>query len=149
MGVFTKGDKGLRLPHSGTFSANPVTMTAGRVAMELFDAEAVTRLNRLADQARAMIEEAIAVAGVQASVTGTGSLFRIHMKAEAPRDYRSAWPTPEESQTLALFIDALYDDGIMMVHTAMGVLSTAMGEAEIARLAEAVLAGLRRVKEGR
>lgn len=148
MGVFAKGDKGLRLPHSGTFSANPVTMTAGRVAMELFDAEAVTRLNRLADQTRTMIEEAIAVAGVPASVTGTGSLFRIHMKAEAPKDYRSAWPTPEEAQTLARFIDALYDDGIMMVHTAMGVLSTAMGEAEIDRLAEAVLAGLRRVKEG-
>lgn len=147
MGVFAKGDKGLRLPHSGTFSANPVTMTAGRVAMELFDAEAVSRLNRLADQARARIEEAILVADVPASVTGTGSLFRIHMKAEAPHDYRSAWPTQDEADDLARFVGALYDDGIMMVHTAMGVLSTAMGNAEIDRLAEAVLAGLRTIRK--
>lgn len=147
MEVFVRGDSGLRLPHSGTFSANPVTMTAGLVAMELFDAEAVLRLNRMADQARRKIEEAIAVAGVPASVTGTGSLFRIHMKAEAPQDYRSAFPTVEEAECLTRFVDALYDNGIMMVHTAMGVLSTVMGDAEIDRLAEAVLSSLRQIKD--
>ncbi len=41
----------------------------------------------------------------------------------------------------------LYDDGIMMIHTGTGTLSTPMTEAEIDRLAEAVLASLRKVKE--
>ena len=98
------------------------------------------------DQARAGLNEAISVADVPASVTGTGSLFRIHMKAEAPTDYRSAFPTPEESRRLTRFVDALYDNGIMMVHTAMGALSTAMGNDEIDQLADAVLTGLRRAK---
>ena len=41
-----------RVPHSGTFSANPITMTAGHTAMELFDEEAVARLNNLNRLAR-------------------------------------------------------------------------------------------------
>ena len=39
------------LPHSGTFSANPVTMTAGLAAMKDFDQAAVTKLNQLASYA--------------------------------------------------------------------------------------------------
>ena len=41
------------------------------------------------------------------------------------------------------FIDGLYDAGILIVATGTGFLSTPMGEAEIDRLAEAVLASLR------
>ena len=43
MQVFTNSEQGVRLPHSGTFSANPVTMTAGLVAMRHFDQQAVVR----------------------------------------------------------------------------------------------------------
>jgi len=132
-----------RLPQSGTFSANPMTMRAGLAAMELYDAEAVARLNRLGRLARKRIEEAISAAGAAASVTGAGSLFRIHMRAEAPKDYRSSFPTAEESATLKKFVDGLYDAGIVMIHTGTGTLSTPMGESEIDQLAAAVLASLR------
>ncbi len=146
MGVFTSGEKGLRLPHSGTFSANPVTMTAGLIAMEHFDAEAVDKLNALGDYARASIKEAIKVADVPASVTGTGSLFRLHLKAEAPKNYRESHLTADEKQALSALINALYDDGIMMIHTAAATLSTPMGQAEIDQLSEAILKGLKSVK---
>jgi len=39
-------------PHSGTFSANPITMTAGYMAMKLFDQEAVNSLNSLSQYCR-------------------------------------------------------------------------------------------------
>lgn len=146
MDVFVAGDKGLRLPHSGTFSANPVTMTAGRVAMEMFDEEAVTRLNELSDRARANIAEAIAVAGAPACVTGTGSLFRIHLKPNPPSNYRESYPSASEQAALSGFVDALYDAGIMPIHTGSGTLSTAMETAEIDRLAEAVLSALRAIE---
>jgi len=146
MAVFVKGAKGLRLPHSGTFSANPVTMTAGRVAMELFDEPAVFRLNTLGDYARASLTEAIKLAGVPACVAGTGSLFRIHLKAELPRNYREAHPTPREQKALSALIDALYDEGIMMIHTGAATLSTPMGHAEIDRLTEAVAKSLGTIK---
>ena len=146
MGVFTSGEKGLRLPHSGTFSANPVTMTAGLIAMEHFDAQAVNKLNALGDYARASIKEAIKIADVPASVTGTGSLFRLHLKAEAPKNYRESYPTMQEKQALSSLINALYDDGIMMIHTAAAALSTPMGNAEIDQLSEAIAKALRSVK---
>ncbi len=144
MDVFSTGGDGPRLPQSGTFSANPLTMTAGLTAMKLFDAEEVARLNRLGRLARSRIEEAISVVGAPASVTGTGSLFRLHLKAQPPTDYRSTFPTAREKAALGQLIDAFYDAGIVTIRTGMGVLSTPMGEDEIDTLAEAVLSSLRR-----
>lgn len=146
MDVFVSGEKGLRLPHSGTFSANPVTMMAGRIAMEHFDEDAVARLNRLGDYARSRLVEAIKVADVPASVTGAGSLLRLHLKDQAPRNYREAHLEEDERRALSALIDALYDDGVMLFHTGGAALSTVMGENEIDRLAEAVLTSLRSVK---
>ncbi len=147
MSVFAASPTGgPRLPHSGTFSANPVTMTAGLVSMELFDAEAVTRLNALTEKARGMLREAIKVSGAPASVTGTGSMFRVHLKAEAPTDYRSLYPTAAEKKGLLALTNSLYDDGIMLIYSGAGVLSTPMGNAEIEHLAEAVLKALRVAK---
>ncbi len=145
MDVFSPGAGGPRLPQSGTFSANPLTITAGAAAMKLYDAQAVDRLNRLGFMARSRIREAIAIAGAPASVTGTGSMFRLHMKPEPPADYRSSFPTPAETKALKQFIDGLYDAGIVAIHTGAGALSTPMGEAEIDRLAEAVLSSLRKI----
>jgi glutamate-1-semialdehyde 2,1-aminomutase len=134
-------------PHSGTFSANPVTMTAGLVSMTLFDQTAVTNLNRLADTARANIAEAIQVADIPACVTGGGSMFRIHMKAEIPTTYRAAYMTPKESKIIQVLLDHLFDNGIIMINTCSGTLSTAMTLKEIEILTETLLAGFRKIKQ--
>lgn len=133
-------------PHSGTFSANPITMTAGLVAMELFDQEAVLKINKLADYARNSINEAINLADVPACVSGAGSMFRIHMKEHEPVSYRDGYVTPREAALTKTLLDHLFDDGIMMINTCSGVLSTVMTEKEIDRLAEAVLGGLNKMK---
>ena len=135
-----------RLPHSGTFSANPMTMAAGLAAMRLYDADAVARLNRLGRLARREIETAISVAGTPACVTGTGSMFRVHLRSTPPRDYRASFPSPAEANALKAFVDGIYDTGVVMIHTGTGALSTPMGEAEIDALAEAVLTGLRKAR---
>lgn len=133
-------------PHSGTFSANPITMTAGRVAMELFDEEAVKRLNKLAEYARNSIAEAINLANVPACVTGGGSMFRIHMKETAPVSYRDAYVSPKESELTKTLLDHLFDSGFMMINTCSGVLSTVMTEKEIDKLAQAVFNSLTKMK---
>jgi glutamate-1-semialdehyde 2,1-aminomutase len=51
MDVMNPGRSRYLFPHSGTFSANPISMTAGLAAMEQFDKAAVKRLNEL-DRAR-------------------------------------------------------------------------------------------------
>ena len=134
-------------PHSGTFSANPVTMTAGLVSMTLFDQNAVVDINRLADIARMSIAEAIQIADIPACVTGGGSMFRVHMKEEAPTTYRAAYMTPKESMLIQALLDHLFDNGIIMINTCSGTLSTVMTEKEIEILTETLLVGFRKIKK--
>src|SRR6056297_3649418 len=91
MKILDPHQKNLLFPHSGTFSANPVTMTAGRIAMEHFDEQAVQNINALTQKAIDQISEAIGVAGVPMSITGAGSMFRMHLRAEPPTTYREAY----------------------------------------------------------
>jgi glutamate-1-semialdehyde 2,1-aminomutase len=132
-------------PHSGTFSANPVTMTAGLVTMESYDREAVIRVNSLADRAVAGINQAIEDTGATACVTGGGSMFRVHMKNRPPQNYREAFVTPEESGRLNHLLDHLFDAGFMMINTCSAATSTAMGEEEIDALVDAMAEGLGRM----
>ena len=132
-------------PHSGTFSANPITMTAGLAAMERYDGEAVARLNALAKRAMEGIEEAVRKTGARACVTGAGSIFRVHLKAEPPRNYREAFMTPDENRRLAVLLDHLFDAGFLMINTCTATLSTAMGEAEIDELVDALATGFEKL----
>jgi glutamate-1-semialdehyde 2,1-aminomutase len=132
-------------PHSGTFSANPVTMTAGLVTMELYDRDAVARVNSLAERAVTGINVAIEETGAIACVTGGGSIFRVHMKKRPPENYREAFLAPEESRRLALLLDHLLDAGFIMISTCSATTSTAMGEEEIDSLVDAMAEGLARL----
>jgi len=130
-------------PHSGTFSANPITTTAGLAAMEKFDASAVARLNALAKRAIKGIEHAIHETGVTACVSGGGSMFRVHMKEQPPRNFREAFLTPEENQKLQTLLDHLFDAGFLMINTCSAALSTPMTENEIDALVDAMHTGFK------
>lgn len=129
-------------PHSGTFSANPVTMTAGLCAMELYDGASVASLNSLGERAVAGLREAIDGAGVPVSVTGRGSLFRFHLKEEAPHDYRSGYMSPEDRRRLGVLIDSLFDDGLIVMSSGTAAMSTPMGREEVERLVDGAAKGL-------
>ncbi len=133
-------------PHSGTFSANPVTMVAGLTAMQLFDKQAVTELNQQGDKLRAMIADVIKLVDVPACVTGDGSMFRIHMKAKPPVNYRDAFATPGETRLMTALVDHLFDNGFMMINTCSGTLSTVMSDRELAHFAEVLHAGFKKLK---
>lgn len=132
-------------PHSGTFSANPITMAAGLAAMEKFDAEAVARLNGLAERAIGGIEGAIRDTGAIACVTGAGSMFRVHMKAAAPRNYREAYLTAEEGARLKTLLDHVFEAGFLMINTCAATLSTPMTEVEIDALVDALRSGFAKI----
>lgn len=132
-----KGDNYV-FPYSGTFSANPISMTAGHIAMRDFDPEAVNRLNKLGDRARKGIAEAAETSGARACVTGTGSILRVHMKQSAPRNFREAYTSPEETARLKAMLDHLFSAGMIMINTCTAMLSTPMSEVEIDELVAAV-----------
>jgi len=134
------------LPHSGTFSANPITMTAGLAAMKDFDQVAVTNLNNLAIYAKEEITKAIAEVGIKACVTGAGSMFRIHLKAQPPKNYREAYVDKAQSALITKLLDHLFDNGVMLINTCSATLSTAMGKKEIDHLVSALKDGFEMLK---
>ena len=133
-------------PHSGTFSANPVTMTAGLTAMRKFDREAVARLNNLALRAVKGIRGALEDTGVTGCVTGAGSMFRIHFRSEPPRNRREEHMTPEQERYLKIMLDHLFEAGFLMINTCTATLSTVMGEDEIDALVVAMAEGFEKIR---
>ncbi len=132
-------------PHSGTFSANPITLTAGLTSMKLFDEHAVEKLNKLTKRAIQGIEKAIKDTDANACVTGAGSMFRIHMKLTPPKNFREAYMSPEENAKLKTLLDHMFNEGFIMINTCSGALSTPMGESEVDSLVEAVKRGLQKI----
>lgn len=100
----------------GTFSANPVTMMAGKVAMDHFQYDEVTRLNNLGDSLR----EQLLANGVK--VTGYGSLARLH----GDFDMNTLWWD-------------LYANGVFIAPTGLMSLSTPMDQSHIDQIAEVVI----------
>jgi glutamate-1-semialdehyde 2,1-aminomutase len=135
----------LLFPHSGTFSANPVTMVAGLTAMELFDRAEVDRVNALATRAREGIAAVIEATGATACVTGGGSMFRVHLKAHPPRNFREAYADAEETDRLVTLLEHLFEEGFLMINTCTGTISTAMTETEVDALVAALGRGLQKL----
>jgi len=147
MAVMDPNESPLRLPHSGTFSANPITMTAGYVAMQDFDEAAVLDLNALTALAISQINEAIQVADVPLSISGSGSMFRLHPRRDIPTSYREAFQFKEEKAVMTRILDHLfYEENIIMVNTGTCMFSTALGQTEVDRLSDGMLRAFQSVK---
>lgn len=147
MEVFDPRKQRKRFPHSGTFSANPVSMTAGQIAMKLFDQEAVFKLNALTQRAIKQIEEAIKIADVPISLTGAGSMFRIHLKEKAPATFREAYQDLTERLLIKDLLDYMFfEENIMMINTCACMFSTVMTQKEVDRLSEGMLNAFKFIK---
>jgi glutamate-1-semialdehyde 2,1-aminomutase len=123
--------KGSKAPHGGTFNANPITMTAGAVAMQKFDPAAVDRLNALSESFRSGLSAIVADAGIDGQVTGAGSLFTIHLHNRPLTDYRSTVLSRDEQAKATRFYQSMLANGIFMSSTMSGCLSTPMGDTEV------------------
>ncbi|MBT8338189.1 MAG: aminotransferase class III-fold pyridoxal phosphate-dependent enzyme [Gemmatimonadetes bacterium] len=137
----------LLFPHSGTFSANPVTMTAGLTAMSHFDEAAVAHVNDLTLRAKDGIEAAIAASGARACVTGGGSMLRVHIKEHPPRNYREAYLDAEERKLIRVLLAHLFDAGIIAINTCTMCMSTVMGVEEVDTLIAMLGEGLDHVAQ--
>ncbi|MCD4853126.1 aminotransferase class III-fold pyridoxal phosphate-dependent enzyme [Arthrobacter sp. AK01] len=99
----------------GTFSANPVTMNAGLVALDYFQQHDITKLNAKGDALR----EAFLQAGIQCN--GFGSLIRIF-----PADMTTTWWKA-------------YREGVLLGTSGLIALSTAMDEGVIEEILQCVI----------
>ena len=147
MKVLDPREANLKFPHSGTFSANPVTMTAGYVAMDLFDRDAVLKLNTLTNKAVCQIREVIKLADVPVSVTGAGSMFRLHLTPTPPTTYREAYQSEETISVVNELLNFLFfNEKILMVNTFSCMFSTVLTQKEVDKLSEAMLRAFNALK---
>lgn len=138
MGVFDHSGGKPLAPASGTFSANPVSMVAGRKSMELLTRSAFDHLGALGDHARARINKAISVTGFDGQVTGVGSNFLIHPHQRPIRDYRSNYRSAAERRRMTTLQHGLLQRGTFLASSGAGFLSTVTTEADIDAFADAL-----------
>lgn len=99
--------------HPGTFNANPVSMRAGAVALDLLTPDAIAHINALGDRLRTSLAER------GWDVSGQGSLLQVRVP-----DQPSLWWS-------------LYTEGVLIAKNGLICTSTAMGEADVDRALEA------------
>jgi glutamate-1-semialdehyde 2,1-aminomutase len=145
MEVFDPGTRGPRIASGGTFSANPVSMTAGLATMRAMTPAAFQRLDALGARLRARLGDAFREARVPGQATGEGSLFRLLFTDRPLRSYRDV-DQVAEARMERLF-RALLDAGVLLHTTGLGCLSTPMGESEVEEIATAVAQALQTVSQ--
>ncbi|WP_342710010.1 aspartate aminotransferase family protein [Bradyrhizobium sp. B124] len=118
------------LPQGGTFSANPLSMTAGLAAMRRLDHAAFAHLEMLGNFVRDEVGRAISNRGAPLCVTGATSLFRIHPMVQIPNDYREAHPAPTGATLMKQLTRFFAENGIILPHGAVASISTPMVRAD-------------------
>src|SRR5215208_7150099 len=130
--------------HSGTFAGNAAVMAAGLAALALLTPNMVRHLDELGEHLRSGLERAARAAGVEACVTGIGSLAALHLTARPVRNYRDALRSDRD--TLRYTHLALLNRGIFARAGGSFFLSTPMVAADIEATVVAVEEALSEVK---
>ncbi|MDI6905220.1 MAG: glutamate-1-semialdehyde 2,1-aminomutase [Candidatus Bathyarchaeia archaeon] len=119
--------------HGGTFSANPVSMTAGLATLKLLeDGHLINKMNNVGEKIREQIKEIFEANGIDVQVTGAGSLFSAHFTREEVKDTRAVFRA--DRKKLVEYHLSLIANGVFFLPTHMGALSTAHSEADIQKL---------------
>ncbi len=136
MAVFDASDTRPALPQGGTFAANPLSMTAGFVAMQALDHAAFAHLEELGDRLRALLTAAIESRQAPFCVTGAASLFRLHTKRHKPNDFREAFASPAEVGVMKELSRFFAAHGIIIPSATSASLCTPMTVADMNLVAE-------------
>ena len=128
MATFDPGRAGT-IAHSGTYNGNATTMAAGLATLRLFDGAAIGRLNASGDLVRSRLQAAADRHGVEATVTGYGSVMQLHFTSGPLR-------TPEEAarsdkRLVRLLHLLLLNRGVFSATRQTYVLSTVMHQAAL------------------
>lgn len=146
MSVFDAREHSPLVPHGGTFNANPVTMSAGLKAMEMLTCDVYDRLNEQGERLRSELSEIVRLLEVDWQVTGAGSLFRLVPTRERLTDYRSAYPTSDQSARASQLHWELMNRNVFIGSGGFGCLSTPMTDEEITQFVHATEGALRGIE---
>ncbi|AHG50178.1 hypothetical protein RLEG12_00825 (plasmid) [Rhizobium leguminosarum bv. trifolii CB782] len=135
------------VPQGGTFSANPISMAAGRAALASLTVPELDRISALGSYLRVQSEIAAAENGLAISVQGAGSLFRFHAKKTRPCTYREAHHDVVESEILRRLQVGMIERGFYVAAPFWGSISTSMGKNHIEDFLDAFRSCLAEIPE--
>ena len=144
MEVFDPTGGSPRVAHSGTFSANPVTMVSGAATLEQLTPKVYERMAELGDVLREKIQTLFVELNFPAQITGLASLFKVHFTSEEIVNYREAASSDKDLEH-QVFLGML-NEGIQLGPSCEGNLSTPMGEEEVDAIVEAMSRVIQRVR---
>jgi len=120
------------LPHAGTFNNAVLTMAAGAAGLtQVYDADAVARLNALGDRLR----DRLNAVGAELCATGYGSMVGLHFTRGPIRRASDIPATPELRALLHLH---MLESGYSYARRGFVALNLAMNEADVDGFADAV-----------
>lgn len=143
MSVFEAGETKAKLPHGGTYNANPVSMAAGRKAMEMLTKDEYARINQLGEDFRKGVREVFDVSDTDGEVQGQYSIFAMTLSDPALGD-TAARGHVYRSAGLHRY---MVQNGYWLTPGMIGVVSTVMDTADVAPFCETLLRGIRELRE--
>src|SRR5262249_22579342 len=93
-------------------------------------------LEELGQRLRSGLSQVIAKADAPFTVTGAASLFRIHPKRVAPREYRESIATPAQARVMRELSRAYAAAGVILPLAATACISTPMTTEDIDHVVE-------------
>jgi glutamate-1-semialdehyde 2,1-aminomutase len=122
-----------RVFHGGTFTANPMSMSAGRRALELLTPEAFASLEEHGERLRAGLRDAAKRVGVPIHVLGEGSLSGVAFCEQGFDNYRDMVSAmgPRHREYLLAFHRGMLNRGVILSPGGVFAGSTAMTRADI------------------
>lgn len=147
MAVFDPRSGQPKVPHGGTFTANPITMVAGLATMRKMTTAAYDQFNAQGEYLRRGLADALAQEQIPGQVTGRGSLFGLCLTGGPLRDYR-AWLGSERDRRLRGEVySGLLRRGLVVAPHLVGCLSTPMSQADLDALIDGVSQALWQVRK--
>lgn len=122
---------GVKSPHSGTFFANPISMTAGLAAMELLTPEMFEHLHSLGERMRQGLQDILSTSGVAGQVRGSGSLCALLLDNKPLHNYRDLACIPDLLECQHELFVLLLNRGVLSTRQGIFIISTVMDENDI------------------
>ena len=121
--------------HGGTFTGNPITMTAGLATLkQLEDGHIINKLNKIGAKIRQNLGDIFGKKGVDVQTVGACSIFNTHFTKHAVNSASDAYKA--DRKMLLAYNLALIANGVFLLPTHNGVISSAHSEKDVDKLFE-------------
>jgi glutamate-1-semialdehyde 2,1-aminomutase len=118
--------------HSGTFTGNAMTMTAGLANLELYDRAAIEALNQNGDRFSAGLRQVLIDLGIPSQVNGIGSLTMLYFSERPMKTARDVvLGFMHYGELMRFFHLEMMNRGVYFLHRGMFSLCTPMTDNDI------------------